>query len=77
MSTEQILSEALCLSRQSRALIAEKLLVSLDLGDDFTVSEEWRKEIRSRCDELDRGDVELVPGEQVFDDVSKALGCDS
>ena len=74
MSTLEIITEALRLPQQSRALLAEKLLESLDYGDTFAVSAEWRAEIRRRCDEIDRGVVELIPADQVFTEATKTLG---
>ncbi|MBM3860162.1 MAG: addiction module protein [Verrucomicrobia bacterium] len=74
MSTQEIISEALQLPRPSRALLAEKLLESLDDGDDFSVSAEWHTEIRRRCDELDRGVVKTIPADEVFAEAEKILG---
>jgi putative addiction module component (TIGR02574 family) len=68
---EKLVTEALQLSREARAFIAEKLLESLDFDEAFEVSPEWRDEIHRRCQELDEGRVSLVPGEQVFDEVIK------
>ena len=73
MSTPDILEEALRLPRNSRALIAEKLLESLDLGDDFDVSEEWRNEITVRCEQIDNETVKLIPSARVFDEVLEGL----
>lgn len=39
---EQILEEAMRLDPQTRALVAEALLETLDVGPDFKVSEAWR-----------------------------------
>lgn len=74
MSTQDLLLEALRLPQQSRALLAEKLLESLDADEAFAVSPEWRAEIRRRCDEIDRGTVTLVPADTVFTDATQSLG---
>jgi putative addiction module component (TIGR02574 family) len=74
MSTQEIITEALRLPRESRALLAEQLLESLDFGEVFPLSTEWLEEIKRRCDELDRGLVTAIPAEQVFAEVHKALG---
>ncbi len=74
MSTQEIITEALRLPRQSRALLAEQLLESLDFGEEFPVSTEWLNEIHRRCDELDRGLVTTIPAEQVFANARKAMG---
>jgi len=74
MSTKQIIEEALSLPRESRALLAEKLLESLDIGEDFELSPAWREEIQRRCRELDSGEVKPVPAEEVFKKVREKLG---
>jgi len=74
MSTKQIIKEALSLPRESRALLAEKLLESLDAGEDFELSPAWREEIQRRCGELDSGAVKPVPAEEVFKKVREKLG---
>jgi putative addiction module component (TIGR02574 family) len=67
------MKEALQLPREARALIAEKLLESLDFDEPFELSEEWRQEIARRCREIDQGEVELIPGEQVFKEAQVML----
>lgn len=74
MSTKQIIEEALNLPRESRALLAEKLLESLDAGEDFELSPAWREEVQRRCRELDSGAVKPVPAEEVFKKVREKLG---
>ncbi len=64
--TENVIKEALQLPREARALIAEKLLESLDLDEPFELSDEWRQEIARRCREIDQGAVDLVPTDQVL-----------
>lgn len=70
---ETIMTEALRLPREARALIAEKLLESLDLDEPFEVGEEWKKEIARRCREIDEGAVDLIPGDQVFREAAEGL----
>jgi hypothetical protein len=43
----------------ARAFVAETLLESLDLDQDFVVSQEWLEEIRRRCAEIDSGRTTL------------------
>jgi putative addiction module component (TIGR02574 family) len=74
MSMDEIITEVLRLPRESRALLAEKLLETLDFDEDFEVDAQWREEIRRRCTELDRGAVSLIPGEQVLDEARQLLG---
>ncbi len=71
--TEAIMKEALQLPREARALIAEKLLESLDLEEPFEISEQWQQEIARRCREIDEGLVELIPGDQVLKEAGEGL----
>ena len=71
---EELLEKSLRLSREYRAFMAEKLLQSLDHGEEFEISPEWMAEIQRRCREIDSGRATLVAAEQVFDEVDDALG---
>jgi len=66
LKTEDIVTEALQLPHDSRALLAEKLLESLDSDDPFEVGQAWLDEVRKRCREIDEGKVELIPAAEVF-----------
>ena len=71
-ATEKTVQEALHLSRESRAFLAEKLLESLDYEEVSEVSPEWMEEIRRRCREIDDGTAKLIPAEQVFEEPTAA-----
>jgi putative addiction module component (TIGR02574 family) len=71
--TENVIKQALQLPREARALIAEKLLESLDFEEPFEVSSEWKEEIARRCREIDEGTVELIPGEDVLKEAAEEL----
>ena len=68
MSTtaEKVVTEAMGLPPALRAFVAEKLIESLDAPDASPLSAKWKKEIRRRCAELDRGAVELRDADKVF-----------
>jgi putative addiction module component (TIGR02574 family) len=72
--TEKLATDILSLPREHRAFLAEKLLESLDFEEAFPVKAGWKAEIARRCRELDEGLVDLIPGDDVFDEVTKALG---
>ena len=59
MSTEEILAEALRLSRSERARVAEELLFSLEESDD-DVAAAWAAELERRSREVAEGHVETV-----------------
>lgn len=65
-SPQKIIEDAMQLEPTTRAFVAESLLESLDFEEDFSISEEWRKEIRKRCEEIDSGKAVLVDGDTVL-----------
>ena len=66
VTAEQVVVDALGLSPPLQAFVAERLLESLDIPDATPLSARWRREIRRRCADLDRGAVELRDADQVF-----------
>lgn len=66
-------ARAKALPPEDRARLAEELLASLDPRDS-DVEAAWGVEIRRRVEEVERGAVELVPADQVFASVRRALG---
>lgn len=54
------------LEEAERAELALALIESLDDGADAGVDEAWRIEVERRVAEIDRGEVQLVPGDEVF-----------
>lgn len=66
---KKILDEAMQLEPMTRAFIAETLLESLDLDQDFTVSQEWLEEIRRRCAEIDNGKATLLDSAEVINEL--------
>ncbi len=74
MTADMIVSEALDLSPQARAFVAEKLIESLDASPGTEISPAWREEIRKRCREVDEGLVQLRGAADVFAKAYAALG---
>jgi len=70
---KDIMNNALQLPKDARALIAEKLLESLDFEEPFDLSDKWKMEIERRCQEIDDGSVVLIPGEQVIKEAKTRL----
>ncbi len=66
VEVDEITERVLQLSTPARAHLAEVLLESLDYEEDFEISAEGLAEIRRRCDEIDRGEVKLLPGDEVL-----------
>lgn len=68
---KKILEEAMHLEPSTRALIAETLLESLDFEEGFEISPAWRDEIQRRCEQIDRGEVELIDSDTVMAELRK------
>lgn len=66
---KKLLDDALQMEPTARAFIAETLLDSLDMEQDFPVSQEWLDEIRRRCDEIDSGKTPLLDGAMVINEL--------
>jgi putative addiction module component (TIGR02574 family) len=69
MSTtfEDIKEKAAQLSELERAELALALIESLDGPPDADVEEAWRIEVERRLGQIERGEVQLVPGDEVFE----------
>lgn len=74
MTVDKIVAEALGLSPQARAFLAERLIESLDAAPGTEISHAWREEIRKRCREVDEGLVELRDAADVFAKAYTSLG---
>jgi hypothetical protein len=70
----KVVAEALELPASQRAFVAEKLLESLDVDEMPELSPKWQEEVRRRCEEVDRGTVELRDAEAIFAQAYKSLG---
>lgn len=73
MSADKIVAEALALPPHARAFVAERLLESLDTNAGGEISPAWRAEVRKRCQEIDKGAVELRDAADVFAKAYAAL----
>jgi len=69
MSTEasRLLTEVLALSANERAQLVERILDSLSVEPDKERLERWAAETESRLDAIDRGELDVVAGEEVFE----------
>jgi hypothetical protein len=56
----ELLKDALDLSPEARAALADSLLASLDVDIDDDAEDCWREEIRRRLEQIDRGAVQLI-----------------
>ena len=64
---------AMELSLQDRALFVERLLATLDPGEDVNAEELWLEAAERRYQEYRAGRVASKPANQVFDEAMKRL----
>ncbi|MBE0621035.1 MAG: addiction module protein [Burkholderiales bacterium] len=62
------------LSDTERAELALSLIESLDGPADPDVEEAWRVEVERRIAQIERGEVQLIPGDEVFARLRRRLG---
>lgn len=65
MKLNQIEAEALNLSEEERAELAQRLLLSLDTPSEEEIAEDWLIEAQRRARELDEGIVQPVSADDV------------
>ena len=65
MDPQTVEHEALRLPPADRAKLAQKLLLSLDDLSEKELEQAWLIEADRRARELDRGDVQPIPAEEV------------
>lgn len=71
--TKKLINDALELPLQMRALLAEKLIESLDEEKETYLSVEWKSEIDRRCQEIEDHTIALIDSEKVFQNAFKVL----
>ena len=62
------------LSETERAELALSLIESLDGPADPDVEEAWRLEIEHRIGQIERGEIQLIAGDEVFARLRHRLG---
>ena len=69
VTLEELEAQALKLSLKERGELVHRLIVSLDGEPEGTpeeIAKAWEEEIARRVAEIDSGQVQLIPGEEVF-----------
>ena len=72
-SFEQITAEILSLPNESRALLADKLVESLEFDTDSSIQSVWTTEAKRRRDEVRDGSVQTVSGDEALERVRRLL----
>lgn len=75
MQPEQLESEVMKLSLDSRARLAEKLILSLDAPSDEENLHLWVTEAERRLKDLRAGRAKEIPAEEVFRSARAAILC--
>jgi hypothetical protein len=73
LTIEQIAEEALSLPSEARALLADRLVESLDPLEDGYIRKLWIAEARTRRDDVRTGLVKPIPGQEALGRVRKSV----
>lgn len=73
ISVEQITEAALSLSSDARALLADRLVESLDPVQDQEIQKLWTIEALRRRDEVRNGLVKTIPGQEALERVRRTV----
>jgi putative addiction module component (TIGR02574 family) len=74
MTVEQIAEAALSLPSEARALLADRLVESLDPAEGGPLRQLWAAEAIRRRDDVRSGRVQTIPGEEALARVRGAVG---
>ena len=66
MTIDEIANQALALPGKARALLAEKIVESLD---QESIQEIWLTEVKKRRDDIRSGRIKSIPGVEVMQSV--------
>jgi hypothetical protein len=72
-SIEQLTEELLALPNESRALLADKLVESLEFDTDSAIQAVWVTEAKRRRDEVRNGSIQPIPGEDALAQVRQLI----
>lgn len=73
ITVEQIADETLALPSEARALLADRLVESLDPAEEGYIRQLWLQEAERRVAEVRSGAVKTVSAETAFKDVRQAI----
>ena len=73
-TTAKLTEEILSLHCEDRIRIVETILESLNAPDDKNIEQAWAVEAERRIDDLNAGQVQSIPGVEVFADIRQRLG---
>jgi putative addiction module component (TIGR02574 family) len=70
-AADKVVDEALDLPADARIGLVDRILSSLNLPTQPEIDRLWAEEAERRVAEIDRGEVDLVPGEEVFSKIRR------
>lgn len=73
LSIEQLTKEVLSLPSASRALLADKLVESLEVDTDLTIQAAWVSAAKQRRDEVRDGTIAPIDGDDALAQVRQLL----
>ena len=73
MTVEQIAEQALALPSESRALLADKLVESLDTAALSQIDRTWLAQAKRRRDDVRSGKVQTIAGDEALAKVRGTL----
>ncbi len=73
VAAEKIMSEAMALPPDARALLADRLLDSLDSPRREEIDRLWAQEAERRVRQIETGEVTPIPGEEVFKEIRDTI----
>jgi hypothetical protein len=73
LTVEQIAEEALSLPSEARALLADRLVESLDPTEDGYVHQLWVAEACRRRDDVRNGRIQTIPGDEALAQVRQTF----
>jgi len=74
LTLDQLADEAMQLPAESRALLAERIVESLDIAQTDAIRRLWAAEAIRRRDEVRSGRVKPIPGDEVLAEVRRIVG---
>jgi len=70
-ATDNVVNQALELPAEARIDLVDRILESLNLPVQPDIDRLWAEEAERRVAEIDRGEVDLISGEEVFDKIRR------
>jgi len=74
LTFDQVADEAMQLPSAARALLAERIVESLDTAEADEIHHAWMAEAVRRRDDVRSGRVQPLPGDEVLAEVRRTVG---